>query len=660
MKRGATSVGAASIARRSSVSASTCRSSQTASTARLLCSRAAACAGAPPAAAVAAAAVASSGAARTTSSSQSAASARHAASAGALGAARDEQRVELRRVVDAVLVRKHREDQLLEQRGDNAARRIGGAEGGECGACGTESSSPLSAASAAPRASPPARSAARASTYSAPSALSAAKASPSRPPAAATAPPSSPSRQHARSGVGTSAGAAAMCSRRNFATLYAASGWRAPSYSTARLCRLSAPRRPWASPPRASACRRPPPLGLRIRRARDAEAGVQRGAAGHRSHAREHRRRRLAPVGARAAVGDGRAHQRRRRRRRRRRLAHLLRRLADRRGVGVGVGDAGEVPRGLLRRPPRAFEQVATRPAAAPSPSLPSSGVRGARGVQPGERLDERRAGGRSARRGGTGCGGAAEAATAWAWARRSAATRASGQPRIVGSALGCASVVAAGWQTRAASVPQRSAAPRVVRRARCRHCLEQRAHRARSGRRPPRRRCRARAWRRVRAARARRRRGPSWHEALRLVRAEQPQGDRAGAERDAQLRRCPRARRGRRRRRRRVAQTLAGLRRAPGGRAPAEVASSGAVARCSSYRSRPRTSAVQRARLLPREAGAPGSDRSWRSAPRACLACSSASAHRPRADAAARQCARSACQPEAVTDVGGGRRARR
>ena len=628
------------------------------------------CAGAPPAAAVAAAAVASERRrARHIVVAERRVGARTPRARRPLsGAARDEQRVELRRVVDAVLIRKHREGQLLEQRGDGAARRIGGAEGGECGArVRHRVEQALSAASAAPRASPPARSAARASTYSAPSGLRAAEASPSRPPAAAAAaaPPPSSSRQHARSGVGALGGR-----RREVLAQELRDVVRGE-----RLARALVQHREVVQAERAATAvgvaaegervleGRVRGLGLRIRRARDAEARVQRGARRPPlARARERRRRRLGAGRRRSRGGRRRtrAHQRRHRLRRRRRLAHLLRHLADRRGVGVGVGDAGEVARAASSADRRApSSRSLARPAAAPSPSPPSKAASAAHAAC--SRANDSTSAApasASARRGGGGCGGGGgghrlgvgaeerrdgERLGAPAHRRQRARLRLRGGGRVADEG------------------GERPAAQRELLEVcvvlECRHSLEQRAHRAHA---------RAGSRRRVvAAARAlgvafgRRERGGDaahrGHEgALRLVRAEQPQGDRAGAERDAQLRRRPRARAvagggggGASRSRSQSSDARAWRSR----RQPA--ASSGAVARCSSYRSRPHTSALCNAHVsCHARLGAPGSDRSWRSAPRACLACSSASAHRPRADAAQRASgvrAQRVRQPEAA-----------
>ena len=436
-------------------------------------------------------------------------------------------------------------------------------------------------------------------------------------------------------------------------------GRRAPSYSTARLCRLKAPRRPWVSPPRASACSkgaaRPRAANSpRVRRRGGGNAALP----GHCSHARaesppppgagRRRSRRSAtdaPTSAATAAAAAAA-------------SPPPLPPADRRGVGVGVGDAGEVPRGLLRRPPRAFEQIAhAAGGGAVAVAAVEGGVRGARGVQPGERLDERGTGERERearrrrmrRRGGGGHrpGG-----------RRSAATAsASGQPRIVGSAL--AAPAGAASATSAASVPQRSASS-----SRCASCssadtASSSAHRAhaRAGGRRRRRRCA------LGVAFGRRERGGdaahSGHEgALRLARAEQPQGDRAGAERDAQLRRRPRAAvaggggGG-------AAQSLAELRRArlEVARQPARrQAPSRGAARTARRRTRARQC---RARLLPARLGAPGSDRA-RSA-RRCLACPPFSAHRPRATRRRSSARAGACASRRPRfDVGGGAGARR
>ena len=509
-------------------------------------------------------------------------------------------------------------------------------------ACGTEPSRPRSAASAAPRASPPARSAAR-GAYSAPSGLRAARRrQPRRRRHRAADVAVAPA--HARGSAGTRR-APPRGARRNFATLWrraadarprtaprGCAGWRAAAATAGvaaegeRVLKAA-----WA----ASGCNR----GARR------QAGVQRGAAWPPlARARERRRRRLGAGRRRSlAVGDARPQapppppppppprlpppprrppQRRRRRRRRRGAARPLRRpprlRADR-------------SRGRRRRRHRRRRQRRRPRRAACSRANDSTSAAPASA---------------SARRGG-GCGGAA-AATAWA----SRGTR--------GERLGAAAhggqrarrlVVAAGWHEGGSVRAAR--APRVCIVLECRHSLEQRtrAH-ARAGRR----RVVAAARRSVsvgqQAAATRpivgtRARCASFGPSSRGAMAPAPSAARCRPARGAVA-----AGGGASRNRGNSDARAWRSRRQP-------AASSVAVARCSSYRSSPHTSALCSAHVsCHARLGAPGSDRSWRSAPRACLACSSASAHRPRADAAAQQCARSACASRRPRfDVGGGSR---
>ena len=604
-----------------------------------------------------------------------------AASAGhSSGAARDDERVGDCRVVDAVPIRKHLRGPLSSTRSTAPTRRVGGAEGGEGGAraCGCTSSRPTQRRIAdKPRASPPAREPRARHVLGAEGAeVRPRLRSSSRPP-----------RRRRRTAVvgrqarrGDSAGVP-RAARRNFATLYAALGVMARALVQHREIMQQAasapPRLPWPSPPRASACstgrvgrlaaaNSPRAPTLRPREARPPPSTRwQRAARARRASPRPPRRRsrtlarRSAPGARPPAPAD-------RRRRRSPPRADLLRRLADRRGVGDGVGDAGEerAASSADRRAPSS--RSLTRPAAAPSPSPPSKAASAAHAAC--SRRTTRRAPRRRARARG------AAARDAAARRRRPPPGRGRGgaprrrAPRGASRASSAARSAAPPWWRpggRRGRRASRSAAraPRGVRRARVpTQPRAARAPRARSGRR---RRVASSPLRaRARVSRGRRERGGDaahrGHEgALRLVRAEQPQGDRAGAERDAQLRRRPRARRG--------GPPAAAARRAVARRARRarlEVAPPagrvvGAVARCSSYRSTPHTSALCSAHVsCHARLGAPGSDRSWRSAPRARLACSSASAHRPRADAADEQCARSACASRRPRfDVGGGSR---